>query len=321
MTDLAQLQQFTWFDDPAKPAHYLTKTELAKLGLKPPAEPVAFIYWKKKHTTYYLYDQNLATPKRKPTEAQAAALAKAQDALKTCEVCGEVETYRIPKDQRLGGIDEDGKRCRLRVCNACYFCFYAEARRIDVLRIRRWAQQMIAENWLILDLETTGLGNAEIMQIGIVDCAGAVLMNQLIKPRQEPTERAVEVHGITMERVADAPDLLDVLPQLAEILRGREVLVYNLSFDKQVLAWCLHVRDINARTWLEMASWNDLMEVYSDWVGDWSHSRQANRWQRLNGPHDAAGDCLAALACVKEMAAFSMFGPLELGAVVLPNEY
>ncbi len=239
---MADLQQFTWFDDPKKPPHYLTKTELAKLGLKPPSEPVGYIYWKKKHTTYYLYDQNAATPKRKPTEAQSAALAKAQATQRTCEVCDTEESYRIPKDQRLSGLDEDGKRCGYRVCASCYFCYYAEQRRIEVLRIRRWAQQMIAENWLILDLETTGLGNAEIMQIGIIDCAGTILMNQLIKPRTEPTARAVEVNGITMERVADAPDLLDVLPQLAEILRGREVLVYNLSFDKQVLAWCLHVR-------------------------------------------------------------------------------
>jgi DNA polymerase-3 subunit epsilon len=203
--DYSKLEQFTWFDDPKRPPHYLTKTELGKLGLKP-AEPVAFIHWRKRDITYYLYDQNLATPKRKPTEAQSAALTKAQDTLKTCEVCGEVETHRIPKEQRLGGIDDSGNRCTLRVCSSCYFCFYAEQRRIETLRIRRWAQQMFAENWLILDLETTGLGNAEIMQIGIVDCAGAVLMNQLIKPRQEPTPGAIAVHGLTMDRVADAPD-------------------------------------------------------------------------------------------------------------------
>ncbi len=63
------------------------------------------------------------------------------------------------------------------------------------------------------------------------------------------------------------------------------------------------------------------MEAYSDWVGDWSPSRQSNRWQRLNGPHDAVGDCLAALACVKEMAAFSLYGALDTDAVVMPNNY
>lgn len=317
MPDTSQLQEFSWFDDPRKPKHYLTKTELGRLGLNPPSEPVAFIYWRKKKRTYYLYDQNAATPKRQVTEAQAAALAKAQITLKSCAVCGTVAEQRIARDQWLYGSDDK----KLRVCYPCFYCFYSEDRRIEVLWLRKRAQRALDRNWLILDFETTGLHDVEIMQIGVIDCAGTVLMNQLVKPRHEPTPGAIAVHGLTMERVADAPDLLDVLPQLAEIIRGREVLVYNLSFDKQVLAWCLHVRDINPRTWLEMASWNDLMEVYSDWVGDWSPSRQSNRWQRLNGPHDAAGDCLAALACIKEMAAFSMYGALDIDAIVMPNNY
>lgn len=314
MPDLSKLEQFGWFDDPCKPEHYLTKTELNALGLKP-AEPVAFIYWRKKRKTYYLYDRNTAKPKRGISEAQAAALAKAQEVLRTCTVCGVVCEQRIPRDQWLYGED-DTKR---RVCYACYHAFHAEDRRIEVLWLRSLAQRALSRNWLILDFETTGLDDAEIMQIGIIDCAGNVLMNQLIKPRCDPTPGAIAVHGITMEKVADAPDLLDVLPQLAAIIHDRVVLVYNRAFDKAVLAGCLCDREIDSDEWLAKTKWLDLMVPYSDWYGDWSAYRHSYRWQRLGGTHEAVGDCLAALDCLKQMAAFSMYGGCGEDSIILPD--
>lgn len=315
MPDTSQLQEFSWFDDPRKPKHYLTKTELGKLGLKPSAAPVAYIYWRKKRKTYYLYDQNQATAKRQVSEAQAAALAKAQITLRTCAVCGTVGEQRIARDQWLYGSDDK----KLRVCYPCFYCFYSEDRRIEVLWLRKRAQRALDRNWLILDFETTDLHDAEIMQIGVIDCAGTVLMNQLIKPRREPAPGALAVHGITMERVADAPDLLDVLPQLAAIIHGKTVLVYNLSFDKGVLSGCLYERDIDSDPWLQQTKWLDLMVPYSNWYGDWSRSREEYRWQRLGGTHEAVGDCLAALDCLKQMATFSMYGPLGELSIVVPD--
>lgn len=315
MPDLSRLEQFSWFDDPRKPAHYLTKTELGKLGLNPPAEPVAYIYWRKKRKTYYLYDQNQATAKRQQTEAQAAALAKVQETLKTCMVCGTVCEQRIPRNQWIDGVDDK----KHRACYPCFYCYLAEERRIEVLWLRKRAQRAISRNWLILDFETTGLDDAEIMQIGIIDCAGTVLMNQLIKPRCEPTPGAIAVHGLTMERVADAPDLIDVLPQLAAIIHGKVVLVYNLSFDKSVLAGCLYDRDIDSDEWLAQTKWLDLMVPYSNWYGDWSAYREEYRWQRLGGTHEAIGDCLAALDCLKQMASYSMYGPLGELSIVVPD--
>ena len=310
-----QLQEFSWFDDPKKPSHYLTKTELGELGLNPPAEPVAFIYWRKKKITYYLYDRNAAKPKRQRTEAQAAGVAKAQETLKTCMVCGTVCEHRIPRDQWIYGSD-DGK---VRVCYPCYYCYLAEGRRMYVLWLRKQAQRALDRNWLILDFETTDLHDAEIMQIGIIDCAGNVLMDQLIKPRREPAPGALAVHGITMERVVDAPDLLDVLPQLAELIHGKTVLVYNLPFDKGALSGCLYARNIDPEPWLQQTKWLDLMIPYSDWYGDWSTYREDYRWQRLEGTHEAVGDCLAALDCLKQMAAFSLYGPLGELSVVVPD--
>jgi len=89
---------------------------------------------------------------------------------------------------------------------------------------------------LILDLETTGFGSAaEMLQIGIIDSDGYILMNQHIKPTVcELTDtwgHAVEIHGITPERVASCPSLTSVLPAFAEITKDAHVVIYNALFD------------------------------------------------------------------------------------------
>ena len=89
---------------------------------------------------------------------------------------------------------------------------------------------------LFLDLETTGFGStAEILQIGIIDSDGNVLMNQFIKPTVcELTDKwthAIEIHCITPERVANCPSFLSVIPALKEILTGCHLVIFNKSFD------------------------------------------------------------------------------------------
>lgn len=89
---------------------------------------------------------------------------------------------------------------------------------------------------LILDLETTGFGStAEILQIGIIDSDGHILMNQYIKPTvcelTDTWSHAVEIHGITPERVANCPSLVSVLPAFVDITKGNHIVIYNAAFD------------------------------------------------------------------------------------------
>lgn len=93
----------------------------------------------------------------------------------------------------------------------------------------------------ILDLETTGFGNSdEILQIGIIDQDGHVLMNQFIRPvvceLHDRWKHALEEsHGITPERVANCPSLISVLPTLKEITQDKHVIIYNSAFDMRFL--------------------------------------------------------------------------------------
>lgn len=72
-----------------------------------------------------------------------------------------------------------------------------------------------------LDLETTGLESTdEALSIALVGDDGETLLYSLIKPQKRKRwPKAEAIHGITPQKVKDAPTLDDLKPQIADILR------------------------------------------------------------------------------------------------------
>lgn len=172
-----------------------------------------------------------------------------------------------------------------------------------------WAHDLLAaDDWVILDSETTGLDAAEFVQLAVIDHTGAVLFDSLLKPEGEIEPGAARVHGITAEMVKDAPSFEDVYDEVRDILDGRRVVVYNAPFDWGV--WRLAERRVCAsRTvpplWDPIGScpWTCAMLPYSRYIGEWNDYRQDYRWQKLPaGDHSALGDCRACLRVIQEMA-------------------
>ena len=157
---------------------------------------------------------------------------------------------------------------------------------------------------LILDTETTGLhGNAEIVQIGIIDLSGAVLLDTLVKPTRPISRDASAIHGITDAKVADAPTFADLAPQLRELLSGVTVVIYNAAFDERMLEQSAQAHQLTYEVPIFAGEYTCAMEPYSTWCGDWSSYHGSYRWQRLpGGDHSALGDCRACLAVLKRMA-------------------
>lgn len=153
---------------------------------------------------------------------------------------------------------------------------------------------------LYLDTETTGLSASydEIVQIGVVDEDGQVLMDTLIRPvRNTSWPEAEAIHGITPQMVASAPALDEVLPALTDIVRGQHVVIYNAGFDCGFLPV---VNEVAARI-------DCCMLAYAEHIGDWHDYYGNYRWHRLvdaakhlrhdlSQAHNAVADALACRA-------------------------
>lgn len=89
---------------------------------------------------------------------------------------------------------------------------------------------------LILDTETTGLADAEVIELSLIDTSGAVLLDTLIRPRARRMNRyAQRVHRISLEMLDDQPCWPEVLPELQRIAGRATLLAWNAQFDRQML--------------------------------------------------------------------------------------
>lgn len=174
------------------------------------------------------------------------------------------------------------------------------------------ARSLLEANPLYLDTETTGMHfSAEVIEIGIIDDHGAVLFDQLIRPRGKIDPAAGRVHGITNEMLASAPTWEQVWPQAEAVLLGKKIGVYNVEFDLRL------IKQSHNRSWmtwaLPEANFFDIMKLYARFFGDWDPYHKSFRYQsleiagrqcgiRLPNAHRAVDDCLLTRALLHYMA-------------------
>lgn len=167
-----------------------------------------------------------------------------------------------------------------------------------ILAIER-AKKCMSRDPLFLDTETTGLTDRdEIVEIAVLDQAGTVLINSLVKPaRKADWFAAAEIHGITREMVSCSPTFRDLLPELEKILRDRTVLVYNVEFDEGKLFGSADANGLDETTftpwWFPLkelleadppvykSRWHCAMELYAQFYGDWNEYHRSYTWVRL----------------------------------------
>jgi DNA polymerase-3 subunit epsilon len=162
-----------------------------------------------------------------------------------------------------------------------------------------WAREILKrDNVLILDTETTDL-NGEIIELAMINLKGETVFNRRFNPLTPISEGAKAVHGISMEMVADEPFFIEEYETICELLTGAElVLIYNAAFDIARIRTTCNVQKLTTPKYNS----DCIMTWYAQWCGEWSDYHGNYKWQPLNGGHNALGDCLAALDCIKEMA-------------------
>lgn len=279
------LPTYPWFDQ--VPDHLKTRNQLAEQGLRPGGPVVAQVVWRGGKRWADLYDVGAAKPKQAMTEAQKAALDKAQEARRTCPHCRHVFTFVLPD-----GFD----------CPVCFEQILARDHQAAARAARIWLR---SHRTIILDTETTSL-DGYLVQIAIIQAHdGQVVLDTLVNPQTDVSPGARSIHGITDAELATAPTFTALSDRVLRLLRGRRVVTYNADFDANTLynevARLTGYR--TAETWRRSVRWRCAMELYAQWYGDWSDRHQSYRWQPLaGGDHSALGDARACRAVLQRMA-------------------
>ena len=184
-------------------------------------------------------------------------------------------------------------------------------------QISRQVCAWLDANALILDTETTGLdADAEVVELAVIDCAGTVLLDTLVRPSGPVPAEAAAIHGITDAMLADAPTWSEIHDRFCRLIAGRQVIAYNADFDVRLI-------EQTARRYREsipdlvpldqVATFSCAMLAYADFYGEWSAEKGRYRWQKLSAAaqqqgvtvgnaHRALGDCLMTLGVVRAMA-------------------
>lgn len=91
---------------------------------------------------------------------------------------------------------------------------------------------------IFLDTETTGLSpknGHRIVEIGCLEVVNRRLtgnfFHRYINPEREVDPEAVQVHGLTYERLKTEPLFADLLQEFISFVDGAEILIHNAPFD------------------------------------------------------------------------------------------
>ncbi len=114
-------------------------------------------------------------------------------------------------------------------------------------RIAEAARQLLArDDVFILDTETTGLRDAEVIEIALIDMAGNTHLDTLVEPKtSRMNPYAQRVHGLSLAALRGQPRWPEVLPELERIAGRGTILAWNAPFDARMLEqtstlWGLH---------------------------------------------------------------------------------
>lgn len=102
---------------------------------------------------------------------------------------------------------------------------------------KKIAQDLLAQDIVILDTETTGLDcDDQVIEIAIIDTSGKTLLNKLVQATKASNEFALKVHSLTEETLEEhGQPWSTIMPVVNAILETRPVGMFNAIFDERML--------------------------------------------------------------------------------------
>ncbi|MGD9212236.1 MAG: 3'-5' exonuclease [Desulfobacteraceae bacterium] len=130
------------------------------------------------------------------------------------------------------------------------------------------------EDIIFLDTETTGLDPYcdTIIEIGIVDGHGDILLDTLIDPCMSIPKNATQVNGITDDMIKNKPLRAQVIPIIIDICTDKHVVIYNADFDIEFLP---EIKNVASKI-------SCCMIKFARYYGEWSNYYQDFKWQKLD---------------------------------------
>lgn len=174
-------------------------------------------------------------------------------------------------------------------------------RQKELNQVKAECRSLIKRGFVALDTETTGLGaEDEIIQIGIVDRNGNIILDTKINPEVPISPKASRVHGMYREDVADAPKFPEIYHNIIKAVDQKTVVIYNAAFDKAKLKYMRVKYNLPPISCHKIV---DIMALYSIYVGKYSWRHKSYKWQPMpGGDHSAVGDAIALVKLIYRMA-------------------
>ncbi|HQY30252.1 MAG TPA: 3'-5' exonuclease [Thermomicrobiales bacterium] len=175
-----------------------------------------------------------------------------------------------------------------------------------------WATSIVGrDDVLFVDTETTGVrfGQDDVIDIGIVDHTGNIVMDQLVRPMVAVPADAEAIHGISNRQLQTAPTIVQLWPDVKALLDGKLLISYNADFDLRMLKFAATRRNLEP---IHPFRWDCAMEAFAAWNGQSSHHRPGFRWINLETAarslgidpptHRAIADAMVCLEVVQELS-------------------
>lgn len=170
--------------------------------------------------------------------------------------------------------------------------------RIEKKQVWEELRVLLDEPYVVLDTETTGLLDPEMVSVALVDHRGEQVLHEFVKPAKPIEPGASRITGITDAAVADKPAFPAIEPVLSSALAHKLVVIYNAAYDVKVLKNTYARYGLSLpehRTWCAMewfarlnGEWNELRGSYV-----WKSLAKAASYFGVENPsaHDALADC------------------------------
>ena len=149
-------------------------------------------------------------------------------------------------------------------------------------RLLYYIPAMLPQNFIALDLETTGLDaeKDEIINIALVrfenGCVAASI-DFMVKPQKELSSFVNYLTGISQNELNDAKPFKEIAPQILEFVNGLPLVAHNAAFDSKVFTLALSRNGFKNN---EFVFWDSLAIAQAAWTYE-SH-KLVNLIKQLN---------------------------------------